>query len=112
MTIDINGVILIPQPNEAQFAQPTLGGILNGTEEEGVYWVITLTAPIYRNTAYNWDVFENQVLTSLDLWAPGDGPDDTPVVYDDVIAKAISSYRNPADRTVRNVSLDILVAIV
>jgi len=111
-TIAINGTILQPQPANDAWEDAVVDTVLDGTEAIGAYKIFRMQAPNLAGQAFNWDTFENQVLTSLQTYAPGDLPTGTDVVYNSgVVAKKISRYQSPLDRSVTGVELVLLVVV-
>lgn len=74
VTVSINGTALNPQPRNVIWKPATVGGKLDGTMGLGAYDELTLTAPPARGgtAAFNWDDFENTVLTSIVAPAKGE----------------------------------------
>lgn len=112
-TVKINGTTLAPQPAFARWDSEIVDGSLDGTDDVGAYMRFTIRAPKLRGQTFNWDDYENQVLTSLQAYAPGDNPDTgADVVYSDgAVAKQIRSFEMPEDRTVSGVEMEIMVIV-
>jgi hypothetical protein len=111
-TIAINGVTLLPQPANDVWKDAVIDGVLNGTEAVGAYKIFRMQAPALAGQPFNWDNFENRVLTSLQAYAPGDVPTGANVVYSaGVVSKKISRYQSPLDRSVTGVELVVQVII-
>jgi hypothetical protein len=74
VTVAINGTTLVPQPRDVKWEPSPVGTKLDGTNALGAYDVLTMTAPPARGgTAnFNWDSFENSVLTSIVAPARGE----------------------------------------
>lgn len=100
VTIKCNGVALIPQPQEATWTIDIVDQKLDGTDALGAYRVLRLSTPQYRDSGYNWDTYENSVLTSIQAFAPGDTPNGASVLYNSgVVARRIREYRVDVNRT-------------
>jgi hypothetical protein len=111
-TIKINGTTLTPQPASDVWEENISGGMLDGTDEVGAYKIFRIQAPVLAGQAFNWQQFENQVLTSLQAYAPGDLPTGTDVVYSaGVVSRKIKQFQMPLDQTVRGVELEIAVVV-
>ena len=111
-TIAINGVELQPQPAYDAWEDVQVNLNLNGTDGLGAYKIFRMQAPALAGQTFNWDNFENQVLTSLTAYAPGGLPTDAEVTYNiGVVSKKILKYESPLDRSVVNVELVILVIV-
>lgn len=114
VTVLINGGTLVPQPAETNWEMTTVGEKLDATDATGSYWIHTLRAPVFRGgTAnFNWDSYDNQVLTSIRTHAPGDTMRGTEVTYSSgVVSKPIRTLTSPPGGLVRSVELQILVVI-
>lgn len=74
VTVAINGTTLNPQPRDVTWEPVSSGGKLDGTDSLGAYDTLVLTTPPARGgTAnFNWDSFENSVLTSIVAPAKGE----------------------------------------
>lgn len=108
----LNDTLLSPQPSSAVWSVPVTGDNLDGTQTTGAYATFTISSPPIKKQFFNWPAFENQVLTSLTCYAPGDGPESNAVVYSaGVVSRKITTYQMPEDRTVKQVQLEILVVI-
>jgi hypothetical protein len=111
-TIKINGTALSPQPAGEVWEENIAGGKLNGTEESGAYKIFRLQAPVLAGQVFNWQQFENQVLTSLQAYAPGDLSTGADVVYSSgVVSRKIKRFESPLDRTVTGVELEIAIIV-
>lgn len=111
-TIKINGVTLSPQPAAARWEENAVAGKLDGTDELGAYKIFRIRAPLLAGQSFNWQTWENQVLTSLQAYAPGDGPAGADVVYSSgVVSRKIKALDMPPDRTVTGVELEIAVVV-
>lgn len=112
-TIKINGVTLVPQPAAAKWEENISGSKLNGTDEVGAYKIFKITAPpLVDGESFNWQTYENQVLTSLQAYAPGDQPSGANVTYSaGVVSRKIKSYEMPLERTVQGVEMEIAVIV-
>jgi hypothetical protein len=116
-TIQINGVDLAPQPAEATWETEIIksdqgGGLLNGTEAVGAYKIFRVRAPVLAGQSFNWDSYDNQVLTSLQAFAPGELPTSANVVYSSgVVSRKITTYRSPVERTITGIEMEILVVV-
>lgn len=111
-TIKINGTALQPQPAHDVWEENVPGGKLNGTDELGAYKIFRMTAPTLAGQVFNWQTFENQVLASLQTYAPGDLPTGADVVYSSgVVSRKIKTLESPLDRTVTGVELEIAVIV-
>jgi hypothetical protein len=100
VTIKINGVTLTPQPMETTWFSDVIDQRLNGTDATGAYQILRLSTPRFRNSVFNWDTYENQVLTSIQAFAPGDTPNGASVLYNSgVVARKIREYRTDINRT-------------
>lgn len=111
-TIKINGVELQPQPARDTWEAPAVGQKLNGTEEIGAYMVYRMFAPPLAGQTFNWRQFENQVLTSLQTYAPGELTTSADVIYSSgVVSQKIKTYEMPEDQSIVGIELDILVVI-
>lgn len=111
-TIAINGVELQPQPANDAWEDVPVNQNLNGTDGLGAYKIFRMQAPALAGQPFNWDSFENQVLTSLTAYAPGELPTSAEVTYNTgVVSKKILKYDSPLDRSVVNVELAILVIV-
>lgn len=89
------------------------GSKLNGTDEVGAYKIFTITSPpLVEGEAFNWQTFENQPLTSLQAFAPGDQPSGANVTYSaGVVSRKIRAFEMPLERTVQGVELQIAVIV-
>lgn len=111
-TIAINGTDLLPQPAQARWEDTIIDGKLAGTEALGAYKTFRIQAPILAGQTFNWDTFENQVLTSLQAFAPADRPSGSNVIYNSgVVSRKIKTYQSPEDRTVTGIELEISVIV-
>lgn len=111
-TIAINGTTLQPQPMDDSWEDAIISGKLNGTDEIGAYKIFRMRCPALGGQDFNWDLFENQVLSSLTAYAPGELPTSANVTYTDgVISRKISRYNSPLDRSVTGVELVIQVIV-
>jgi hypothetical protein len=109
VTIKINGTSLVPQPMEANWISEVIDGKLNGTDATGAYQIFKIATP--RNRSSNWDDYENQVLTSLQAFAPGDTPNGASVLYSaGVVSRKIREYSVDINRTVM-AEMEILVIV-
>lgn len=100
VTIKLNGTALRPQPAEATWITDIVDQKLNGTDATGAYQILKLSSPQYRDSGYNWDTYENSVLTSIQAFAPGDTPNGASVLYNSgVVARKIREYRIDLNRT-------------
>ena len=109
VTIKINGTSLVPQPMEANWISEIVDQKLNGTDAIGSYQIFKMAAPRNRNS--NWDDYENQVLTSLQAFAPGDTPNGASVLYSaGVVSRKIREYSVDINRTVM-AEMEILVIV-
>jgi len=100
VTIKLNGTDLIPQPMEANWGTTITEQKLNGTDATGAYQTFRISAPRFRDSGYNWDDYENQVLTSLQAFAPGDTPNGASVLYNSgVVSRKITEYSVDINRT-------------
>ena len=115
MAVLINGIKLEPQPAATSWAPAVTGSNLDGTETLGGYWQLTLSSPPVgrdQTTAFNWRDFENQVLTSVTVPAPGKGPEDPVTTYNSgVVSKKIQQFNQPRERTISGVALSLLVVV-
>lgn len=114
VTIQINSTTLIPQPGETSWEQVAMGEKLDGTNGLGAYWVHTLKAPVFSGgtASFNWDSFDNSVLTSIRTHAPGDTMRGTAVTYSSgVVSKPIMTLTAPPGGLVREVELRISVIL-
>jgi hypothetical protein len=111
-TIMANGSMLLPQPARATWDDTIIDQVLDGTQAVGAFRTLRISAPKLVDQAFNWGSFENQVLSSLQAFAPGDRPTGPDVVYSSgVVARKIKTYQMPEDRTVTGVELEILVVV-
>ena len=112
-TIKINGVTLDPQPARAKWDDNIVDGKLNGTDALGAYRTLTIQAPPLAGQAnFNWTDFQNQVLSSIQAFAPGDQPTGSNVIYSSgVVSRQIKTYDVGDDRTVGGVQMEILVVV-
>lgn len=111
-TIKINGTALSPQPAFDAWVENVAGGKLDGTDALGAYKIFRMQAPNLAGQTFNWQTFENQVLTSLQAYAPGDLPTGADVVYSSgVVSRKIKTFESPLDRTVTGVELEIAVVV-
>lgn len=111
-TIKINGTTLQPQPANDGWQTDIAGQVLNGTQAVGSYQMFRMQAPALAGQSFNWDQFENQVLTSLQAYAPGDLPTGADVIYNSgVVSQKIAQYQSPLDRSVTGIELVLLVII-
>lgn len=112
-TIKINAVTLLPQPAAARWEEHIAGSKLNGTDEVGAYKIFTITSPpLAEGESFNWQTYENQVLTSLQAFAPGDQPSGANVTYSaGVVSRKIRTFQMPLERTVQGVELQIAVIV-
>jgi hypothetical protein len=111
-TIEINGTELSPQPAAARWEETISGGKLDGTDALGAYKLFRISAPILVGQTFNWQTYENQVLTSLQAFAPGARPTAADVVYSSgVVSRKIKSFDMPGDLTITGVELEILVVV-
>lgn len=111
-TIKINGTTLQPQPANDGWEDVVIEERLDGLEALGAYKIFRMEAPTLAGQTFNWQNFENQVLSSLQTYAPGDLPTGADVVYSSgVVAKKIREFRSPLDRTVTGVELVVLVVV-
>ena len=100
MTITINGTALNPQPRAKVISSNSQGGKLDGTDALGAYAIIELTSTVARGgTAnFNWDSFENSVLTSIALPAKTATLQDANTTYSSgVVASSISVQSRPGN---------------
>lgn len=111
-TIKINGTTLEPQPAFDAWEEVIFDQKLDGVEALGAYKVFRMRAPSLAGQTFNWDQFENQVLSSLQAYAPGDLPTGADVVYSSgVVSRKIARFESPLDRSVTGVELVILVVV-
>ena len=111
-TVAINGVTLSPQPAFTRWEDAIIDSKLDGTESTGAYRLFTIRAPKIGTQTFNWQTYENQVLTSIQCYAPGTGPESANVVYSSgAVSRKIKVYEMPEDRTVSNVEMQIAVIV-
>lgn len=111
VTIKINGTTLSPQPMEANWITEVVDQKLNGTDALGAYQIFRISTPRTRNSAYNWNDFENSVLTSIQAFAPGDTPSGASVLYSaGAVARKIREYTVDTNRTFMT-EMEILVIV-
>jgi hypothetical protein len=112
-TIKINGVTLDPQPARAKWDDNLIDQKLNATDALGTYRLFTIHAPPLAGQAdFNWTDFQNQVLTSIQAFAPGDRPTGANVVYSSgAVARQIKTYESGDDRAVGGVMMEIWVVV-
>lgn len=111
-TIRINGTDLQPQPAVDSWESVVTNQNLNGTNGVGAYMLYRMRAPNLAGQVYNWDSFENQVLTSLETHAPADLYNDANVTYNaGVVAQKITKYESPLDNSITGVELVLLVIV-
>jgi hypothetical protein len=111
-TIKINGTELQPQPAQDIWEDTVIDQVLDGTDAVGALKAFVIEAPVLAGQVFNWRQFENQILASLQTYAPGDLPTGADVIYSDYVASGkISRYRMPVDQTVTGVTMRILVAV-
>ena len=108
--IQINGTSLVPQPKEVRWEPVSVGGKLDGSEALGAYRLLVLEAPDDRADNFNWDTFENQVLTSVQVFPPGETTDTgSATVYNSGAVSKSLKYATGPDYLLRGVALRILV---
>jgi hypothetical protein len=112
-TIKINGVTLAPQPARAVWQSDITEQKLNGTDEVGAFRIFRIESPKLAGQTFNWLDYENQVLTSLQAYAPGDPPDGADVVYSSgVVSRKVKEIQMPAEgATIAGVELEIAVVV-
>jgi len=109
ITIKLNGTTLVPQPMESNWVSEVIDQKLNGTDSIGAYQTFRISAPKTRTS--NWDDYENQVLTSLQAFAPGDTPNGASVLYSaGVVARKIKEYSTDINRS-NMFEMEILVIV-
>lgn len=109
-TIAINGTTLQPQPMNDGWEDVIISGNLNGTDTTGAYKIFRMQAPNLAGQMFNWDTFENQVLVSLQAYAPGELPTSANIVYNSgVVSRKIARYDSPLDNSISGVELVIQV---
>lgn len=114
VVVAINGVTLNPQPADVVWDSSVTGGKLDGTESAGAYEMVTLKAPVERGgtASWNWQTYENSVLTSIVLPARFDTMRGTGVTYSSGVAsKRIKHIANPVGGLVKEVELEIMVIL-
>lgn len=100
--IQINGTALNPQPRTGDWRPFIQGGKLDGTDGTGAYRTLVLRSPNSRGgTAnFNWEDFENSVLTSIQAFPPGETmKNGSATTYNSgVVSKPIKTLRSqPGD---------------
>lgn len=114
VSVQINGVVLNPQPADVLWDSPTQGGKLDGTDSLGAYEKVTLKFPVDRGGTANWNLstYENSVLTSIVLPARFDTMRGTGVTYSSgVVSKRIKHIANPVGGLIKEVELEVLVIL-
>lgn len=115
VTLTINGTALNPQPRTAQWDLQSGGGKLDGTDHLGAYDILILTSPNARGgTAnWNWNSFENQVLTSIIAPARGQTmKDGSGTTYNSgVVARPIMEVRDVPGGVLESVEFRVLVVV-
>lgn len=107
----INGIVLKPQPTNREWSIPIVSGKLNGTQETAAYYVMTLQAPKMNGQYFNWRDFENTVLNSFTIFAPGESPESLYTTYQNAVARKIQSFQSPEDQTVTGISMEVMVIV-
>ena len=101
VTVSINGTTLVPQPRDVKWEPKAIGGKLDGTDALGSYDMLTLEAPPARGgtATFNWDDFENTVLTSIVAPAKGETmTSGSGTTYNSgVVSKPITVTSKPGD---------------
>jgi len=112
--IKINGIALLPQPATVTWQPADVGARLNGTQYLGAYELLVLRCvPTAGGAVYfNWPDFENQVLTSIRIYPPGeDGQTGLPVTYTSgVVSQPIKEIRAEPGGILRGI--EMVVAVV
>ena len=113
VTVAINGTTLIPQPRSVEWSPVTVGGKLDVTDAVGAYRSVNLTSPPAAGgtATFNWNSFDNTVLTSIVLPAEGQTMSSgSGTTYNSgVISKPISISDAPGD--VLQTSMRVLVIV-
>ena len=108
--IAINGIELEPQPAVTSWEDIITNSNLNGTDGLGAYKLFRMQAPALAGQDFNWDDFENQVLTSLQTYPPNGLYTDADVIYTaGIVSRKIAKYESPIDNSVINVELVLQV---
>jgi hypothetical protein len=109
-TIAINGTTLQPQPADSTWEDSVTGGNLNGTDSLGAYKLLRLISPSLAGQAYNWNLFDNQDLISVQAYDPEDLPTGANVVFSaGAVSRKITRYESPLDNSINGVELIIQV---
>lgn len=114
VTVAINGVTLNPQPSSIDWETNVIEQKLNGTDGAGAYQVVTIKAPLDRggSSNFNWDSYDNTVLSSIVLPAPFDTMRGTGVTYSSgVVSRAIRHVSAPPGGLIRDVEMQVLVVV-
>lgn len=112
VTIQINGVTLIPQPAETVWEPAPIAQKLDGTDGLGAYWILTIKAPVTRGGTCNWYTYDNTVLSSIKAHAPGDTMRGTEVTYNSgVVSKPIMRSSAPPGGLVHDIEMVVLVVV-
>ena len=114
MEVQINSVTLNPQPRETSWETEVTGGKLNGTDATGASLVHVLKAPVDKGgTAnWNWDDYDNTVLTSIQTHAPFDTMQGTAVTYSSsVVSKPILRHKGELGGIVADVEMRIMIVV-
>lgn len=114
VTVQINGVTLNPQPAEVNWSTDVIDGKLDGTEAVGASMIATLRAPVDGGGTvnWNWDTYDNSVLSSIVLPPPFSTQRDTGTTYSSgVVSRAIRKIDAPPGGLVRGVEMQVLVIV-
>lgn len=115
VSIQINGTDLDPQPATVTWLPNDGGGKLSGVRHLGAYELLELVCvPTPGGSSnFNWLDYENQVLTSIRAYAPGDdGQTGTPVTYNSgVVSQPIEKIESGPGGILRGVKMVVAVVI-
>lgn len=113
--IKINGTTLVPQPATANWLPNEGGGKLSGVSHLGAYHILVLRCVPTQGGAsnFNWRDYENQVLTSIQAYPPGqDGQNGTPTTYNSGVAsEPIREISSGPGGILRGIEMRIKVVI-
>ena len=110
--IAINGIELEPQPAITSWEDVITNSNLDGTDGLGAYKLFRMQAPNLAGQTFNWDDFENQVLLSLQAYAPNDLYTGADVLYTSgVVSRKIAKYESPVNNSIVNVELLLQVIV-
>lgn len=109
----VNGGTLNPQPADITWEPNVIDQKLNGVDGLGAYYVVTLRAPAdYSGSAnWNWDSYDNTVLSSIVLPAPYESmKTGTGTTYSSgVVSRAIRKVASPVGGLIKDIEMQVQV---